>query len=278
MEKNIVCAVDLDTVIGVSWAERGTGAKLVFDAHEIYYEVPELTGKPLKKSIWKSIAKRYLPRIKAAYTVNHSLKLHHQKYSNDYQVIRNVPPLSSSTPAVKQNNKILVYLGVLNAGRGVELYIDAMKQLPEYKLMIIGEGDLSEELRKRAADHASITFCGYRKPDEIFDLLGEASIGLNMLRAESLNYKLSLANKFFDYMHAGLPSINMDYPEYSQIISKDRVGLLTKAYTIESLVSAVRSLENASLYKELSENAISAREEYNWEKEEQKLLSFYSQS
>jgi len=278
---DIVCAVDLDTIMGTSWATDIGNTSLIFDAHEIYYEVPELIGKPLKKAIWQWVARKYLPHLKAAYTVNHSLKLHYQKYGLQYEVIRNVPPIRESKtllpPVPRQNNKVLVYLGVLNAGRGLEIYMAAMTKLPEYRLLIIGEGDLSEELRAKAGNDPAITFTGYLKPTEIFEALSHAAIGLNLLKAESLNYKLSLANKFFDYMHAGLPSINMAYPEYQQIINEHPVGTMLESYDTIDFVNAVTALEDKALYSQLSTTALKAIDLYNWEREEQKLLAFYEQ-
>ena len=39
-----------------------------------------------------------------------------------------------------------------------------------------------------------------------------------------LNQYLALPNKFFDYMHAGLPQIAMNYPEYQKINSQFEVA------------------------------------------------------
>ena len=137
-----------------------------------------------------------------------------------------------------------MYLGVLNKGRGIEIAIEALKELPEYNLILVGEGDNSQELRESAKGYKNIQFLGYRRPDELSAILNQASIGLNILQAESLNYKLSLANKFFDYMHAGLPSINMAYPEYKHIINQHQVGLMINNYHKNDLISAIRALDH----------------------------------
>ena len=277
IKPDYINAIDLDTIPGCS-AAKGSTQKLIFDAHEIYYEVPELINKPLKKAIWKAAARHYLPALKLSYTVNSSLKDHYEaKYKTSYEVIRNIGLITQQARDEYANNKTLVYLGVLNIGRGIEIAIEAVRRRPDYTLLLIGEGDESQALRAQAAGLANVKFWGYAQPSEINGLLREAAIGINMLKAESLNYKLSLANKFFDYMHVGLPSINMDYPEYASIIKKNKVGLLVKEYSVEGLLQALTTLENEGLYLELTQNAIAAREEYNWDIEKKKLLRFYNE-
>jgi len=274
-QTDLITAIDLDTIPACTFSSFITKKKLTFDAHEIFYEVPELLGKPIKKGVWKLVARFFLPHVKHNYTVNASLAKHYARYNRAYKVIRNVP-VSSSSNASKENTKQLVYLGVLNKGRGIELAIDAMKELPAYHLTLIGEGDISDQLKRQASGQKNITFLGYISPGELPSILDKASIGLNMLQAESLNYELSLANKFFDYMHAGLPSINMSFPEYKHILTEHKTGLMVDSYTATSLISAVRALEDAYTYQELHTNCYKYKAYYSWEKEQKKLLDIYS--
>ena len=275
IKPEIVCAVDLDTLAACYYGSKKS--TLYFDAHEIFYEVPELIGKKLKKAIWKWIASSYIPKVSKAYTVNHSLKVHYErKYRVEFKVVRNVPELDSqSNPVAQQTKKTLVYLGVLNKGRGVELAIEAMKALPEYHLKIIGEGDLSEVLRAQASGLKNVSFLGYLKPSSILNELQQASIGLNLLQAESLNYKLSLANKYFDYIHAGIPSINMAYPEYEILNSEYETGILVEDYSLGSLIDGIRLLEDMHLYSRLASNTSQARIQYNWAHEKKILARIY---
>ena len=277
-EGSISC-VDLDTLLAATLASKMKGKKLIFDAHEIFYEVPELTGKPFKKWIWKQVARWCIPKTDLCYTVNNSLKKHYEKnYSTSFSVIRNVPDVITKKTVAISNNKTMVYLGAVNKGRGVEIAIQSLQQLIEYKLVIIGEGDEYEQMIALAESFNvsdRIDFRGYTTPDKIFSILSECSIGLNVLVAESENYRLSLANKFFDYMHAGLPSINMRYPEYESILEEHGVGVMIEEYEIGGLVEAVARLEDTALFEELAENTIMYRGLYTWGKEKVDLVSLY---
>ena len=258
---NIISSVDLDTLPAAYLASRLRSKILVFDAHEIFHEVPELEGKRFKKWIWKRLSKSLFQRIKHKYTVNEALQsLFKKEFNTHFGIIRNVPKTIESEQRPQMEYKRLVYLGVLNKGRGIEIALNALKDLPDYTLTLLGKGDLYDELltlAKALKVEDRVEFLGYVAPDNINTHLSTASIGLNMLTAESLNYKLSLANKFFDYMHVGLPSINMNYPEYSNIMAQiHECGLLVDEYTSEALVKAVKRLEDSALYERATDQLL----------------------
>ena len=204
-----------------------------------------------------------------------------EKYKVPFEVVRNVP-FHQPLPPIQALKKplVLLYQGALNEGRGLEEMIQAMQQLEETELWLAGEGDLSKELRQLAKElnvDSKVKFLGYVQPHDLKAITLQADIGLNLLQNKGLNYYYSLANKFFDYIQAMKPSINMNFPEYQRIIKDHKVGLLIKDLKVETLVEAIHSLQkDPQLLEEFQENSLQAREVFIWEKEEQKLLSFYS--
>ena len=274
-----ISSVDLDTLSAAYFASKLKRKHLIFDAHEIFYEVPELIGKPFKKWVWKRVALWCIPRTDLCYTVNNSLRKHYESnYSKSFHVIRNVPDIAMQARTVIKNNKTMVYLGAVNKGRGIEIAIEALKILTDYKLVVIGKGDEYDKMQKLAKSYNVINrveFKGYTIPDKIFPILRQCSIGLNLLVADSENYRLSLANKFFDYMHAGLPSVNMQYPEYESILSEHKVGVMIKDYNVEALVEAVVQLEDTLLFDKLTDNCVAYRSKYTWGREKVELVEIY---
>ena len=102
--------------------------------------------------------------------------------------------------------------------------------------------------------------------------------GINLVEPEGLNQYFSLANKFFDYIHAGLPQVTMNFPEYAAINRIFEVAILVNDLQPQTIADAMnRLLEDQDLYLRLKNNCAAAKMELNWEKEEQKLLSFYRQ-
>jgi len=275
---DIVCANDADTLLSAIGANYFKSFELIYDSHEYFTEVPELQNKNGKKAIWSFIERWGVRKSKARYTVNESLaKLFFKQYHSKFEVILNVPnSASDKIPQFKEN--ILLYQGALNEGRGLETLIRAMTKI-EGKLILAGKGDLQEELRELVKNlnlSHKINFVGNLLPEELRVRTLQAKIGINILEGQSLNYYYSLANKFFDYMHAGVPSLNMDFPEYQFINDKFKVAVLIPSLDESNIVSALNKLlMDEPYYHKMKENCLLAKKFYNWELEALKLKSIY---
>jgi len=278
----IISAVDLDTIMAASWAMR-KGRRLVFDAHEHFTEVPELKGRNLVKNYWGRLARKYIPKMHKAYTVNQSLsELFEQLYRNKFDVIRNVPIASPSTADKNSNTqKIISYVGVLNMGRGLHQILEAMVDISEeYHLQLIGDGDIRRHLETRTEDlglEHRVKFLGYVHPDKINALLENSWCGINLLDSTSLNYYYSLANKYFDYIHAACPQICMSFPEYRLLNKNYETAVLVDNLEPKSIHQGIEKLTWPNVYNKLKEQCVLAREEYVWDNEEPKLLEIYKQ-
>lgn len=278
---SIISSVDLDTLPACWLVSILRAKKLVFDAHEIFHEVPELKDKKIKKNIWKLLSAFLFPKIKYKYTVNHSLaERFSDEFESNFDIIRNIAPSSTALELPRQQNKTLCYLGVVNIGRGIEIAIDALTHLDDYRLLIIGDGDIMQDIKSLSIQNNTngrVTYTGYVLPEQIPEYLSKCSIALNMLDPSSDNYKYSLANKFFDYINSGLPAINMNFPEYAHINKQWEVSVLVDNYGVQDLVNAVRQLEDIKLYSHLQSQCMTAKQHLNWESESKKLLDIYKQ-
>lgn len=278
-----VCGIDLDTALPTGLAAWLKGKKWLLDLHEYFTEVPEVVDRPLTKGIWEAVARLTIPRAVAAYTVCQSLaEVFAKKYGREFSVIRNVPlrqaemiDLAEKTP------KILLYQGMLNAGRGLEQAIQAMQHLEGLELWLAGEGDCSAALRQLCHDlqlASKVRFLGFVLPNALKALTLQATIGLNLLENRGLSYYYSLANKAFDYIQAGLPSLHMNFPEYRAINEEQEVFLLLDELTPRAIADAVnRLIADRDLYQRLHENCRQARKQYCWEEEKIKLLGTYEE-
>lgn len=280
---DLLCAVDLDTLLPAWLLTRLKKNPLVYDAHEYFSEVPELIRRPAVKKLWEWLAQRLIPRLKYAYTVGPQLaRLFQERYGIPFEVIRNVPffqeapALPQPTPESKQ---VILYQGALNEGRGLESAIRAMSQIEGAELWLIGEGDLSQELRALTQAlqlQDKVKFWGFIPPHELPAITAKATLGLNLLEAKGLSYFYSLANKAFDYIQAGLPSLQMAFPEYTHLQEKYGVFELLPDVAPSSIATAIQSLmQDREKMDRIRENCLKARQELHWEKESLKLLRFY---
>lgn len=276
-----VCGIDLDTILPCIIAGKMKGTKVIYDAHELFPEVPEVINRPFTQHVWRRVEQFAVKRIRNCYTVSEGLAAYFSsKYGSHFEVIRNVPLLAkeSTAAAAAGDTKFIFYQGALNEGRGLEQLITAMEFIP-LQLKIAGDGDLSEQLRelvnnKRLQD--KVQFLGKVQPGDLRNITHKSFIGVNLLENKGLSYYYSLANKFFDYVHAGIPVITMNFPEYRNLNAQHEVAVLVNDLDTATLVSAITGLaENKDAYFRLRQNCLTARNAWNWQKEVQKLLAFY---
>lgn len=269
-------AVDLDTILAVRWASFFRRVPFIFDAHELFIEVPELMASKTKQSIWKLVGKLCVPKAFYRFTVNRSLQERlGERYACEFVVLRNLP---NRKKLIKQEvgAPYLYYQGVLNAGRGLEEAIHAMEQLPALHLRIAGGGDIEDKLRalalkSKAADR--IHFEGWLDVEQMHEMASNAYLGFNLLDPHSGNYYYSLANKTFDYIQAELPALHMDFPEYASINNTYEIAMLLKELSAEEIVKKVSFIQtNKEAYLTMKAACRDAKKIYCWENECMVLL------
>lgn len=273
-----ICAIDLDTILPVYYVSKLRNKPRVYDAHEMFCDIEEVASRPAIQKIWRWIERHTVPHFIHGYTVNQSFSDEFQRmYGVSYKVVRNATILRPLTIPEKKEHYIL-YQGAVNKGRCFEELIPAMKQV-DGKLVICGEGNLYEAAQKMAIDNGvahKVIFKGYIPPEELPAYTLHAYIGITLFVATSRSNELSLANRFFDYMHAGIPQLCVKYPEYEKINNEFEIASLIKDVSPDSIASALNQLlHDKAYYDKLQQNCLKAREVYCWQQEEKRLLSVY---
>lgn len=278
---DLVCSIDLDTLMPGYAVARLKGKPCVYDAHEYFTEVPEVVRRPKIRWFWNRVAGFFIPRVRHAYTVGPMLaKEMTRLYGIPFEVIRNVPWLSAQNSRPDWDGpKIILYQGWLNEGRGLETAISAMSFLEDCELWLAGEGDLSEELRELTLKMGltdKVRFLGFLQPEDLRLVTLKAHIGLNLFERKGLSYYYSLANKTFDYIQAGVPSVQMDFPEYRHLQDAHGVFCLIAGLDPRQLAFTIQGLlDDRKEYDRIRQNCIEIKKELCWEKEAEKLLLFY---
>jgi glycosyltransferase involved in cell wall biosynthesis len=127
------------------------------------------------------------------------------------------------------------------------------------------------------AEWKHVNWRGMLDRDDICALLGRARAGLVVLHPEQ-NFVVSQPIKLFEYMAAGIPVIASDFPLWRSIIEKAGCGILVDPFRPEQTAEAIeRLLIDSALAEEMGRRGRKAVEEcFNWNAEENTLLSFYS--
>jgi glycosyltransferase involved in cell wall biosynthesis len=279
-KKDLLFSNDLDTLLPNYIIGKLQNKKLVFDSHELFSEIPELVNKQRVKKVWFFLEKKIIPKLQTVITVSDSIKKHYQNlYGISAIVIRNIPEIKT----ISQKNfeidtegkKVILYQGSVNIGRGIELMIDTMALLDEYLFIVIGDGDILEQLKEKVSNlslHDKVKFIGKKTPEELKELTPNATIGMSLEEDLGLNYRYALPNKIFDYLHANVPVIVADLPEMRSLIKKHLIGEILTERTHKILAKTIINMTSISYEKELK----TAKKELNWSKEKEKLISIFS--
>jgi uncharacterized LabA/DUF88 family protein len=275
-----ICAIDLDTIIPCYYISRFKKIPRIYDAHELFTEQKEIVTRPRIQKWWKKIENRFIPKYPMGYTVSDSIAtVFRQEYNVAYLTIRNIPLLDTTAkPDTHSETKFILYQGAVNEARGLEGLIPAMRAV-SHKLVICGDGNFMPQLKKLIQENGvadKVELRGMIEPSLLKKISQEAFIGLNLVENTGLNQYYSLANKFFDYIHAEVPQITMNFPEYKKLNEPHPVALLIDDTTPTKIAAAINKLSgDAVVYKEMQQNCVRLREKLNWQTEEKALLSFY---
>ncbi len=277
---DLLCCIDLDTIIPVWLVSLIRSKKRIYDAHEYFSQQKEIITRPAIYKIWHGIERFFVPRFSEGYTVGNKIAAELKKnYKVDYEVIRNIPILKSPGKFREgAHGKYILYQGAVNEARGLEYLVPAMKQVDAI-LLIYGDGNFMAQI-KRIIESNNLSHKVFLKgklvPEDLDIITSKAYIGVNLVENIGLNQYYSLANKFFDYIHHLIPQVTMDFPEYRIINEEFEVGLLVKNLDTDTIVNSLNRLLNDDvLYEKISNNCKMAREQLNWQQEEKKLLAFY---
>lgn len=282
-------ANDLDTLLANFLIAKLKRKKLVYDSHEFFTEVPELLNRPKIRAVWLAIERSIFPKLNHISTVNHSIANEYKKrYEKELTVVRNVSPLWQSTTVVPSKEElgipegkhILIMQGAgLNVDRGVEEAIRMMPLLTNSVLLIVGDGDVIPDMKRLVQENNwenLVMFFGKRPYKELMNYTFHADLGLSFDQPTNPNYKLSLPNKLFDYIHTTTPVICSNVIEVATLVNNYQIGTVVTDFSPDGLAKVINPiLANKDVIASWKNNCIKAAEIENWQIESQKLIEFY---
>lgn len=291
---------------GYKAKELNPELKLVYDSHEIFIETFNqfYPSEGFRGMIWSLIVyglrkyhtqkeEKLISAVDKMITVNESLQNYFNgKYKVNSEVVYNVPYLESAendvsirkTLNLDETDKIILYQGTFNDGRGLKQLIETFSFLPaNYHLVLIGFGVLENNLKKQAADLNlnNIHFMGKVNYQDLHSFTMTADLGILLLESVNLSKKLASANKIFEYMKAGLPFLSTNQPEIKKIVDFCNCGVLIDYKSPQQVANKLKEIfNNPKEYKAMANNGLKGfLDRYNWEIEKKKLEKiFYEMS
>lgn len=282
---DMIYANDIDTLPGCAMAANLRRKKLFLDAHELFSEVPELLERNHIKHIWQWIERTFIPMVDGASTVCQSVADIYKKNTGvEMSIVRNLAPLCNEPVVKKHDNsqKTLLYQGAVNIGRGIDWVIDALEYLDNFRLIVAGDGDILEDLKRKASSKSysnRISFLGRVLPEELKKITSEADLGLVLLENMGLNYYYSLPNRLSDFVQAGVPVIATNFPEIENVVISNKTGSLISCDEAKSPMILAQKIKFAIDYWEQIPDSdycqifSVARKNLCWENEKKSLIN-----
>jgi glycosyltransferase involved in cell wall biosynthesis len=267
--------------------------RIIYDSHELWSGSVHTKGK--KKLLYKigcKIEKFLINKANIVITVNKSIAEILMRENNiaTVNVLRNMPYKSTNN---KMANKIesgfpnckfnLIYTGNVEKGRGISSIIEAFKFVhPDVGLAIMGRNsdyrNKMIELVKSLKLENRIKFISAVLPDEVVSYCKLADTGIAPIKNICTSYYLSLPNKIFEYIQAGIPVMSSNFPEMKQVIDKYNIGNTFDVEDESNIAEAINTLHNdVESYKIYCNNSKYAAEYLNWDAEQSKLIDCYEQ-
>lgn len=276
---------DLDTLLPNFLVSRLKSIPMVYDSHEYFTETPELVNRRRVQNVWKKIEQAIFPRLKDVITVNESIAgLFKEKYGKPVHVVRNIPPTpefdarkTKTQLGLPEDKPIILLQGAgINIQRGAEELVEAMQYIEGIFLLIIGSGDVIDDLKKMRIDlklEDKVCILPKMPFTELIHFTANADLGLTLDKDTNINYRYSLPNKIFDYINAGVPVLASPLVEIKKIIDQYQVGETIESHEPHQLAKKIEAMvankDKLAFYRQ---NCRIAAQTLNWENEQKKLI------
>jgi glycosyltransferase involved in cell wall biosynthesis len=286
-KSDLIYANDLDTLAPCFLVSKLKTSRLIYDTHELFTEVPELTSRPRIQKVWLNIEKFFFPKLKNILTVNESIaRIYEKKYNKTVHYVRNVPLLMEQEDkilsrlelGINEKDFVLIIQGSgLNKDRGIEEAIMALEYCKDCVLLLVGNGDVIPFAKRMVLERqmqSKVKFIPRMPYNELMRITRGADLGLLLDKNTSLNQGLALPNKLFDYMHAGIPILSSDLKEITKIITQYDIGSFIKTTQPEEIAEAINAYKSdKARQRRHRSNCLIAAQEENWQKEKEKLIA-----
>jgi len=263
----------------------GLGALLFKWTVRIKYYLTDQSGDSdsfIKKRtwFWLPLYKQIYQRADRIQVISHWLKERARSYGyrGEIDLVPNgvdigrfsqeISPAEKATMlsqlSVKSDDKIIITVSRLVEKNGISDLIESLNYLDnQYKLLILGQGKLSEELKLKAENlklTERVQFLGEKNHDEVVRYLNIAYVFIRPSLSEGFG------NVFVEAMATGLPVIATSVGGIKDFLIDGETGLICNVNNPQSIAGQVKRLAaDESLRNKLIQNGLALAKNYSWE-------------
>jgi len=267
------------------------GKPLIFEPYELPLVQPWITRLRPLHALSVRLLRSLLPRCSGIIVTSPSYapELQRRYGGRAAVVIRNIPtyqpPVSSKRIqqylGLGPKVRIAIYQGGLNPDRGLDVLVRAARFLdPDIVIVMKAWGDSQPKLealiaREQVGDRVRIIPPVPYEESHLWT--ASADIGLVIYRPQSLSVRMTLPNKVFEYLMAGVPVLTSSLDAVADLVGTYDVGRVESSLAPQDVGRAISTMigDEAGLSR-MRRNALAAvHSELRWEVESQKLVQLY---
>ena len=277
--------------------------KLIYDCYEHYPH--QFAASASHKTIGQSIIWNFILCLENAFAKLSDYVLVVPSYDNilldrfkryekkSTSVIWNLPSMNildkkeQNIRSARSKEKIILYVGGIRKDKGALKLLEAISravvEFPDVKVLMIGSPSTNmvqrlSEYSKRLGIEKNLRIL---KPVPYFDIwkvYGCADIGVVLYQPTFWTLRTMASEKLFENMLFSLPIVVSNFPGLREIVKTCNSGILVDPTDSEEIsTEIIRLLKDPLLCSRLGEKGRAAvLDKYNWENEEQKLITIYS--
>jgi glycosyltransferase involved in cell wall biosynthesis len=274
---------DLNSLLAGVWAKRRTGAKLVFDAHEL---MPESMGG-LRQEVWGRIEMRCIDRCDRIIMPEiNRIAYFKSKYPSVSEVVllENFPrqadiprqryDLFRATYPIRSDQRIVLHTGLIAGKRHVEELIDSMSLCDERFVLVLlgmtfkGYSEIVKSKIKKLGLDKTVFLHDPVPQTQILRYMASCDIGTAFYRNTNINNVYCASNKLYEYIALNKAVLTNDYPGLLEAVQKWRQGICLDEVTPQSLTDAyLRAADPATV--------MPGKKKSFWEDQEERLVDVY---
>jgi len=181
--------------------------------------------------------------------------------------------------AVKKDKFVISYIGEIRYEKALSNLIQATKDIPDVKILIVGGGVKAENIKNMSDSFPHVEVIDHVPFKEVIKFYKKSSCIFAVYDSTNENIKVAIPVKLFEAMACGIPVIVNKNIWVSDFVASSRIGLCVNENNLEEIKNAILELKtNKKIANEYGENGRKLFEKkYNWEIQQGKLLKVYEE-
>ncbi|MGB3685706.1 MAG: glycosyltransferase [Ornithinimicrobium sp.] len=299
-QPDVIHANDGNTLAPAVWIAHTSGARIIYDSHELWLHRNVRGDRPVAPWVEAIIERSAIGRAAGVITVSPSIATWlEQRYRLPHPptVVRNAPR-AQCTPdgealqtsvnqgllrdlaGLRRDEQVIAYAGRITSSRGIEETLQALTLLPpmvHFVLLGYGEPDYLARLHTFIGEHRigpRVHFVGAVGSNDVSAALADADVSVVFVRPICTSYEFSLPNKLFESIHAGVPVVAAELPDTAALVREHNVGeIFATAESVDMARTIEAVLADPRPYRLAARQAASI---LTWQHEEVGLLKLYA--